>query len=655
MNLLKELPLNLRWYLLHTTTNEIIIVYYKSASEIPNEDSDTILESSYFQTVLSKYMFIDSDTIKKTRNDNVNTIDEFNNDIEKYCLSIENVSEIRLINAQYTHYVLFEDKVFDAMCKCANNLYFELGYSGIRLNSNSYDKLTKFEFVSGYLFPEKTVTIKCDEYRITDINVNVYNGSLTENETALNIVINKTFKANRMQIYSTIKTVLSSGEMSPTDFDSSKISIAYLKLYGEEINQSDKHLNRLKIFGIKKVNIGEIEIDEKNKYGNIISVNNVTTFTLNKITRQVTELDMGSFLSIGNVGIVNIHNINFTFTENSAFNSDTSLISFIDDSNNLSRKINIYNSDVHNESLIPFTLFNLNNVNIEKIYISTCIFGKKIKLLKTLDNSIIKKLYINDTTLECDNDFILPKVDKLNLTNVTFDSDSNIELNAPYIFITGGLFNFDTIFFKNSDGIDKISLEDVELHGNKLKISEEMPSNSILFDINSTLDIKNIDISGISTTLNETKIHSNNIKISTSNIVNCIKTFFFMDKKNVKFNCNSSICGTFMISDSEKNNTFTLNINDKYERLNINSIDIISNTDTPIIKTTTNVPVDINVYNSDNVYSYMSYTTDYDSTRNSKIEFFDNINNPVDHIVLTDSEKKCKITKTDNIFTVTKI
>lgn len=653
MDLLKELPLNFRWYLLHTTTDEIIILYYKSPADIASDESDTIIETTYFQTVLSKYKFKESDTIKKTRNDNEKTIDEFNNDIEKYCLSFDNINEIRLINTQYTHKILFENKVFTAMCKCSDNLYFELGYSGIRLSSNSYDHINKFEFFSGYLFPENTVTIKCNDYKITDININVYNGSTT-NETAINFVINQSFKANSIRIYSTIKTVFTSGEMKVSQFDKSKLLISYLNLYGQEIIQTDKILSRIKIFGMKSVNIGEIEVDENNKYGNILNVNNITNFTLSRINRKVTELDIGTFLSIGNVGIVNIHNIDYKFTETSTFNKDIALISFLDDSNNLSRKINIFNSDVSNISSIPFTIFKLNNINIEKIYISTCSFGQNINILKTNEKTNIKKFYISDTTINTDSDFSLPKVDKLNLTNVTFNGLKTLELNAPYIFITKGLYYFDKLILQNDSGLDKISTDSVEFHGNEIKISEELPTNSIFFDINSIFDIINMNINGIASTFNDTKFHSNNINFATSGSVNLIKSFFYMNEMDTNINCNGSICGTMMISNSKKDNTFNLKINDTYQKLNINSIDIISNVNTPVIKITTNVPINMNVYNSDNKYSYMSYSDKYDSTRTSKIEFLDDVTNIINHVVLTDSEKICEISKNENVFIITK-
>lgn len=642
MDLLNELPFNLRWYLLTTKDNKIIILYYKSPSDLFTEDDDTILETTYFQTVLSRYEFDDSQTIKKTRNENEMTINEFNNDIVEYCMKRNKVKEIRLINTQYTHKLIFEEKVYEALNHCGESLYFELGYSAIRIGSAQFKPLRKFEFVSGYIFPILNATITSDEFVFINVNINDYNGSPSDTNV-INFAVKEVFRANSIQIYSTIQTGFVSSATDSESFDNSKISITYLKIYGQEI-LDDKVSERIRIFGPKTVNIGEIEVEDTVQYGNILKLNNITSFTLSKITRNVKKIEQGSFMVVGNVASVNVHDINYNLTPESYLQNDSSIIFFLNDEKKLTRKLNIYNTKIQNNSDVKINIVKLSNDEIEKICISTCDFGTNVNLMKIDESAKIKKLNITDSSFVSEEDIIFKRCNKISLTNCNFDTLKSINIKGSLVFLSNGIWNFEKLNIDSDDqGFIKLNTENVEFIGAEINLKGNSDIDAPYFDTESAFKVEHIKSNGFSFSSNKTKFHSQDITFNTSQSINLIQTFFFMNNEDIVFNSNGSICGNCVIGKSDKSNTFTLNIQDTEKKLNINSLDFIFDKNSPIVKCTTNVPVSFNMYQNDNEYSYISYTDNYDSKQHSKINFSDNIEKIIDHKLLTDSEKLCKI------------
>lgn len=642
MNLLKDLPFNFRWYLLYTKTKEIIILYYRSAFDLQNEDEQTILETTYFDTILSKYEIVEK--LKRTRNENENTINEFNADIIQFCNNHPNSSQIRLINTQYTHDIMFESKVFESFVKASKNLYIELGSSAIRVSDTSSDELENFEFVSGYIFPDSDSIITCKNVIINNIDINCYNND--EEIHSLSFVMSESFNASNISLYDTCKLNIVQGSKNAEDFDNSKVFISYLKIYGQEFIELDSKTNRISILGIKKVNIGEIEVKDTVKYGNILKINNIVTFTLGKINRTITEITNGSFISIGSAGTVNIHNIDYRITSDSKFKDDTSLIYFLKDSNSkLNRSINLYNSTISNSSDKKINIFKIPNITINKIFISNCTINDNIEILKLDDESKITKLTYNDCNINCEN-FNITNCDKLTLSNCNFNIIKKLNLETPFLIINDGIWTFDSLKLSNSNLITKISTEHVELNGNELVIDGSNGKlNGSYFDNGSAINVKNIKLINMIPSFLDSRIYTSNLTCNCDRILKLNHIYLFFKYGDIVMNINSSITGKIIFGNNTKTYNLDINIKDVEKRLNINDIEFIGTEMFPTISTTTNTPIRFDYINSDNKRSYLSFTNDYNSKQMSSITYT-NAFKPVDFKLINNSEKNLELIAT---------
>jgi hypothetical protein len=642
MDLLKELPFNFRWYLLYTKTKEIIILYYKSASDLQTEDEETILESTYFNTILAKYEIIES--VKRTRNENENTINEFNSDIVEFCNKHPNSSEIRFINTQYTHSLMFESKVFASFAKASKKLYFELGNSAIRIDNDSYEEFEKIEFTSGYLFPDSNTEIYCKNVTINNIDINCYNNS--EEVHSVSFIISEAFNASNIALYDTCKLNIVQGSKNETDFENSKVFISYLKIYGQEFVDLDSNTNRISILGINKVNIGEIEVEEAVKYGNILKINNIVTFTLGRIIRTITEVKNGSFVTVGGVGTVNIHDINYFINSDSKFKDDTSLIYFLKDSNSgLKRSINLYNSIITNDTDKKINIFKLPNLTVNKIFISSCTINDNVEILKMDDDSKITKLSFTDCDINCEN-FNVTKCDKLTLSNCNFNIIKKIDIKTPFLIINDGVWKFDELSINYDSLITKISTEHVEFDGNILNIDgSNSDLNGSYFDNGSKINVKNINIKGMIPSFLESCIHTANLTCTCDRILKLNHIYLFFRYGDITLNINSSVTGKIIIGSNSEVYKLNINISDIEKRLNINDVEFIGTDSFPTISTTTNTPIRFDYINSDNKRSYLSFTNDYNSKQMSSITYT-NAFKPVDFKLINNSEKNLELIAT---------
>jgi hypothetical protein len=622
-------------------------LYYKCPTDLITEDDETIIEQSYFKTILADYEF--DNTLKRTRNENEVTINEFNTDIVKFCNSYSDkeISEIRFINLQYTHKLYFEEKVYDSLVNCSENLYFELGYSGLRINSSEYRNLDKFEFISGYLIPNDNSIIYSRNVIIR--NMNIYGINEQPKTTNVTFAISESFKANSIQMYTTCRMNIVQNSKDSEDFDNSKVLISYIELYGQEFIDLKNSMERLNFLGVKKVNIGEIVIGDDVRYGNIVKIDNLVSFTLSKITRTVKQIVNGSCVTVYKVGMVNIHDINYIVNNDSEYDETSAIISFADDiKSGLTRSLNIYNTTLSNNSSKILKLIKLNKINMSKIYISSSEFNN-IQILDYNENTTINKLTYNDCKFS-GSDFNISKPTKLTFTNCTLDFTNIIDISAPFIFITKGIWNFNKLNIHHISDINKISLEKVEFNGKELHFNNENCSlNGVMYDIQSKLNCKNIKVTNLISTFNDTCFFTNSLEISNDKVTKLLNNIFYFRYGDIDLNIKSSVNGKIITSSDEPNKKFNININDIEKRMNVNSINICGIENFPTIDTITNVPLNLELVNSDNPKAYLSYTGDYESKQKSKITFIPSeAQQNIKYKVITNSEKLIELLSYDN-------
>ena len=159
MELLKKIPFNFRYYLFTTTSKDIIVVYYKSESDI-EESTSTMLETTYLPIFRKKYDFDESQTIKFTCTDDEMQLKDFNIAIRDYCVARKDYNEFKFYSASPSYEILFEEETMNSIFTSCKKIYLELGFAGgWRTSKREYNQLESIEVKSGNWFIDDETTI----------------------------------------------------------------------------------------------------------------------------------------------------------------------------------------------------------------------------------------------------------------------------------------------------------------------------------------------------------------------------------------------------------------------------------------------------------------------------------------------------------------
>ena len=661
MNLLKDTPCTFRYGLYHTSDKKVIIVFLESKEEI-NDYSSTILETLYENAIFLNYKINNNETVKVTCSDNQITMKQFDTDIINYCKKYGNTTnEIRVINATPSHKVLFGVDVFTTIVNNTKELYMELGDSGFHVGSSDFNTLDKFTIQTGKLYPQTTVNLYVKQLSVMNLEITVANKD--EDFHAFNFIVSSIANIIYLKLYSTITTVITAGSKEGDNISNAKLISNYMEFYGEE-KVEDNNKERLGIFGFKSALIGEIQVNEEVVVGNILKVDKLVSFTLNKFHRKINSMSDGYGVCIYRVANVNLSDLYYEIDKDSDIPKEVSIVHFLKDTDSgFHKKIFLYNSSINNVTDNKITLMSLEETTVENIYISDCTIGNGITMIKKHDDTEILRMTFNNIVIDIIDDIIFNNVDRFYFTNCTFTTLGSINITSSFISINGGMWKFKKCKFGDNNFISHdVNIQNVEFHGDNLDILNDR-TNSLdgkLFDNDSKFDVENINISGYQTSLANTVLYSKTFKCSCDKTLTLTRTSIDI-KENAEIIANCSLSGILMAISENSENKLNLKIEDKEKFLSTNTLDIISiGGESPIIKCTTNNTLKVKLINDSNDLFYINYLSDYNSEQNSRITFVPLFDKPIDYKVITDTEKLINIVKTkssdnnDIIFEVNK-
>ena len=663
MELLKEERWNFRYSLLYAKEQkEIYILYYRSPNYFLSKNEITVIEDTYIDKLLSDYHFDQNETV--TCEDNEYFINKFNTDIVTFCNAHAGCEAVHLINLQYTHKVIFETKVFKALNKCAYDLYLDLGDSAIRIGSDNFEKIRKFDLETGTIIPESAANITVETCRMTTVDFNVYD-TMENDSHAINIRVVDTAFIDIMKQYSAVLVSFIGASENGENFLDTRITIAQVIIYGQEVVDVDKYKERLFFSGVNSICISGLIVEKEVQYGSIVKVDNITTASISNIEREIKKVGIGAFITIGKVAKVNLHDIEYKITKYSAFEPDTTIFYFLPDSSSLTRKINIFDSEFYNPTSLNFNLCKLADVEVNGIFISNCdIIGNNITILNTVgDAKIIKLTYNNVNYRQITQKISIPRVTKLVMMDCSFSSNDDITLDASNISINGGLFEVHDFTVDSSKMIFKVSIEGAEIHADTVNIynNSESGADGTFFDRDTIYECRILNIVNYKPTMTGTKFHIGTLNVTSQDTINIVNTLAFFEKTNVKFNVFSALNGSItLVGERGTKSNFQLNLQDKIKENITNSFDFRGSEETPMASIITNVPIHSKFTDYDNEYVSLSFHSGYDAIQKSILTLAKTLDE-IDYKIMTNSEKLCKIDKHiddesgDTIYEFTKI
>lgn len=648
MELLKKIPFNFRYYLFTTTSKDIIVVYYKSESDI-EESTSTMLETTYLPIFRKKYDFDESQTIKFTCTDDEMQLKDFNIAIRDYCAARKDYNEFKFYSASPSYEILFEEETMNSIFTSCKKIYLELGFAGgWRTSKREYNQLESIEVKSGNWFIDGETTIYVNDFKAVDLTINVYNKSKTS--SVFNLVVGNTFKGSRLRLYSTVQFSVLNSSKTQEQFMNGKINFAVINIFGEEI-LDDNEQARIEIRGFEKVNIASIDIEDEVKYGNILYLDNITKFSLMRLRRLVNEVDKGSFIQVDRVGTVNLHDIQYTLGDKCMLLDGAAVVKFLhNDDDSLERSLNVYDTILNNESGRNIIICKVVNTEIKKVYISKCTLSNNVVMVEKDENSKVTKFNYNECTFTSTGDFEICDIVKISLNNITFNVDGEVKISSPNISINGGSWNIGKLTIDNeNETIGKIVMNDLELVAKTVEINNSTmvgEEDFTFYDNSCKLKVDNYHIAGYKPTFNGTTFMCDNVEIECLSITIFSKAKVSFKNSESVFTVKSSMSGIIMFAteSSETDKKFILNLEDQKFYMNVNTVDFIGTNSTPELHFNSNTPIKFTLNNLSPDYVYFAYTKAIESVQKSKIIYKMNVLD-IQHqpVVINDSEKYCTI------------
>lgn len=659
MDLLNETPCRFRYGLYHTSDSKIIIVYIETNEEITTE-SQTLIESLYENTIFLNYKINKAETLKVTCSQNQITMKQFDSNIIEYCKRFKDTVEIRLINGTPTHQLLFGVDVFKEMVNNTKELYIEIGDSGLHIGTSDFKTLDKLSIQSGKLYPKDTVNIYVKNLFIMSSDITVANKD--NDKHAFNFIVSKIANIINLKLYSTITTVITAGSKDGDDISNSKLISNYIEIYGEE-KVEDNNKERIGLFGFKSVLLGELHVDEEVVVGNILKVDKIVSFTINKFYRKIKSMSNGYGVCIYRVGNVNLTNIGYELDDDSDIPDNVSIIHFLKDTDSgLHKKIFLYDSSITNPTDKQLTLVSLEETSVENVYVSNCTIGNGITLIDKHKDAQLIKMTFNKIIIDVVDDITFDNVEKLYLTDCTLTTKSNLNISGKFISINGGEFEFSNCFIgKSNEIVYNINTSGIEIHGSSLSILNDR-ENSLdgkYFDNNSKFDVESILIDGYQSSLANAVLFSKSITCKSDKILTLTRSTIVIKDGEVNLTSECSISGILMIECTNSDDKLKLTVSDKERFLQNNTLDfIITSGESPIIEVNTNTSVKLKNINNINELFYISYLKDFQSDQPSRVTFIKPIDTNISYKVMTNSEKMVSITEkkenNDVVFEVNK-
>lgn len=650
MDLIKDQPLNFRYVFLTSVDKRVYVLFYYEPNFISSNSEETRLETTDIP-YLNK-IWIDSETQRYTVHDDMIQIDIFNDRLYKYIKArvSSGIKQISVINTITTYNkIIFEPRIFEIMAKCSKDLYFDLWDSAIRTTDVKYEPLDKLTFNSGNLLLEKTTVLRIKNFDVIKLTVDVYNK--VENDCYINFMIEKQVLAINISFYSTIKSVFTCTTTDSGDYiANAKLNICYMRIFGMEIIDKDHKNERMLIQGFNKAMVGCIEVEENVRYGTIIKLNSMNNISINEIIRTIKDIKPGSFIIIGGLAILSLHQCNVIVDKLATISDGTSLISFLPDDKKLNRSINIYESEIINKSNKNLNICKLIDVEINSVYISNCIINTRVKPIVKDTDAVLKKLTYNFCDFNLESDFTIKESIQLNLTDSNFNMEGyNLNINSAKITVGGGKWNYDKCTITNDEPIIKTVLEKTEMTGNDLiiKNSDKAIMSTTLFGTKLKLNIDNINIKGFAPNMNTTFFKTKKLEFGTERATLLIDCIISPKEKNTtKIISNNSILASLDIINTIKDSIIDFILNDKDKFYTRNKISINDAGEVlPRIDYNINAPTTITYTNFKPDYINLKVSDKYEPEQDSFILIKDTYHDtrPINTRIINNSEKNCSV------------
>lgn len=572
MDLLEQKPLNFRYVLVKTINNEIFIFFHKSNQEL-NNSSLTFIEDYN----LNKIDTIDTKESYTVHFDDLQE-DLFNKNIINFINKFNNIEKISIIcSSSPTFELIFEAKTFAEITKKTKNIYLEIENSAIRIDNTELNTIDTLEIENGIIYSNGTGTLKTKKIKSTNMKILSYN---TENEdSSLNFITSESFLCKNIQVYCGSKvSILTQNSNINNYIENSKCEINSLTIFGEEYKQKDNKYERIYIKGFNKVFIDNLSIEDKVKYGSIVKLDLINEFTISKINRNINDIDIGNTISMTRTGMLEVHNVNININNESNIKNDCSIIKCIKDDSDLQKTINIYDSNIINNSNKNISLIDIKDISINKIYMSKSNINKNSNLFRYNENTKVEKLSFNKVNIKNNTLLDISIGNKIIITDCKFIIDNDININnCNYLSIESSIIESNNINI-NGDNIQKSVFSSSDFICNNFNIENIDFNNNNLFINDSKLRIENLNIKNFITSISGGYINFTNFNLDVKNNLKLNDVTLNIRKKST-INIKTSVMGLFFIYSEISKSSLDFIINDNYKFLTNNSITIIDNSE----------------------------------------------------------------------------
>lgn len=572
MDLLEQKPLNFRYVLVKTINNEIFIFFHKSNQEL-NNNSITFIEDYN----LNKIDTIDAKESYTVHFDDLQE-DLFNKNIINFINKFNNIEKISIIcSSSPTFELIFEAKTFAEITKKTKNIYLEMENSAIRIDNTELNTIDTLEIENGIIYSNGTGTLKTKKIKSTNMKILSYN---TENEdSSLNFITSESFLCKNIQVYCGSKiSILTQNSNINNYIENSKCEINSLTIFGEEYKQKDNKYERIYIKGFNKVFIDNLSIEDKVKYGSIVKLDLINEFTISKINRNINDIDIGNTISMARTGMLEVHNVNININNESNIKNDCSIIKCIKDNSELQKTINIYDSNIINNSNKNISLIDIKDISVNKIYMSKSNINKNSNLFRYNENTKVEKLSFNKVNIKNNLLLDISIGNKTIITDCKFIINNDININnCNYLSIESSIIESNNINI-NGDNIQKSVFSSSDFICNNFNIENTDFNNNNLFINDSKLRIENLNIKNFITSISSGYIDFTNFNLDVKNNLKLNDVTLNIRKKST-INIKTSIMGLFFIYSEINKSLLDFIINDNYKFLTNNSITIIDNSE----------------------------------------------------------------------------
>lgn len=622
MDLLHEIPNELKYKFITTNKNIIFLITYKYTVGTSEEDLNTNFKLTV-DTILNGEIEDTSKTEEYDTPADEYYINKLNERIIDYCNKYSGAKQINLVSGDGVYKIIYEPKVFQTMVSCSSNLRFDLKECAIRTDSYKYGNIEKITFDSGVWFLDDDTTVIVKDIFFNKCEVNLYNGS-NEFSKGFNLLIGRSCEGTQLKIYSTIKsTIQFSKDIFNTPFNSSILSIPYLTFFGQETVSSDINNPRCLIAGFFNVYIGNLIISEEVQYGSIIKFDKITAVSICGLQRKVTGFNFkGDLITVDQVGKFKLYNINYETDEYSVIYKGSSIIYTINSAPNsgLKRKIQLFDSNIENNSASEdITILKVANTDIDFLYVTDCNIGSGVNIIEADDNSNVTRLSYNDTEMTVKGSFRISDVDSVLISGCTLDIHDNFTINSQSISLIDSILKFEKMTIDN-EFMNKISINNCELLGSRLFMYNHAENESFIYSKDTKYRIEKIYIDKYTCSFISGMIKSTSCIINgKSTSIDGTLLSIIDNYKQLDLQFNSSLVGNVLIDDLNSDFKIFIDINDVDFYFKTSNIDIIGLGSMPKIRLATNTPLKTKLVNFINSRIYYKMFDTYDSIQSSKI------------------------------------